>query len=95
MQGKKIMEASLKLSDRKKLPILANMGSIKSMSRESRAYLSGVEASKTALALALLVETPISKIIGNFLLGLNKPPYPIKMFYSEQEAIKWLHRFIK
>ena len=93
-EGKKIMEASFKLSNGKKLPILADMRRIKSMPRESRIYLSGEEATKTASALAVLIETSISKIIGNFILGLNKPTYPVKMFNSKQKAIEWLKEFL-
>jgi hypothetical protein len=93
--GKKIMEISMRLSNGKKIPVLADMGSIKSMSRESRVYLSGEEAKKTATALALVTKTPIGKIIGNFLLGLNRPSYPIKMFTSPLEAKQWLKDFIE
>ena len=71
------------------------MGKIKSMPRDSRVYLSGEEAKKTAIALALVTETSLSKIIGNFLLGLNKPSYPIKMFTSQEKAKQWLKGFIQ
>ena len=94
-EGKKIMEISMRLSNAKRIPVLADMGRIKSMPRESRAYLSGEEAKKTAIALALVTETPISKIVGNFLLGLNKPSYPIKMFTTLQDAQQWLNGFIE
>ena len=93
--GKKIMEISMLLSNGKKIPVLADMKNIKTMSRDSRAYLSGEDAKKTALALALVTKTPLSKIIGNFPLGLNKPSYPIKMFNSDMEAKEWLESFIK
>ena len=35
----------------------------------------------------------ISRIIGNFYLGLNKPPVPAKLFENEANAIPWLKQF--
>lgn len=41
-------------------------------------------------ALALLVTSPISRLIGNFFMRLVNSPYPTRLFTSEQEALIWL-----
>jgi hypothetical protein len=92
--AREIMDVSLRLANGKKVPVLGDMRNVKSIPKESRDYLSGKEATKTASSLALLIESPISKIIGNFLMGLNKPSYPVKLFTAKNEAIQWLKGFI-
>ncbi|MDH5682649.1 MAG: hypothetical protein OEZ36_13750 [Spirochaetota bacterium] len=34
--------------------------------------------------------SPISRVIGNFFLGLNRPLFPVKLFTEKNEASKWL-----
>ncbi len=78
------------MSDHKKVPILVNLNNVKYVSRESRMYYAGEEAEKIFKAVALLVGTQISRLIGSFFIGLNKPVMPVKLFTSEKEALKWL-----
>jgi hypothetical protein len=41
-------------------------------------------------ATALFVDAPVSQLLANFFLRVNKPTIPTKMFTSETEALKWL-----
>jgi hypothetical protein len=43
---------------------------------------------------ALLVGSPMSRAIGNFFIGLNKPLIPTRLFVSEPEALAWLRGFL-
>jgi len=92
---KEIVEETLKLCKGKNVPILGDIGKVKYINRESREYFSGEEAMKAASSLALLTHTPVSSVIGNFFLGINSPPYPVKLFTSEDKALKWLEQFTK
>jgi hypothetical protein len=89
------VEAAVKISGGKKMSVLVDMRPLRSMTREARQHMAGEATAKIAKAQALLVDTGLSKIIGNFLLGLNKPPYPTKMFTSDTEAVEWLRGFDK
>jgi len=44
-------------------------------------------------ALAMLAWTRIARITCEFLLATSKPPYPAKVFTSEQEAVLWLNQY--
>jgi hypothetical protein len=85
----------LKISKGKKLPLLVDSRNIKSMEREARVYYAGEEGRKSVSACALLIGSPVSRVIGNFFMGLNKPLVPTRLFTSETEAIEWLRRFIE
>jgi hypothetical protein len=84
-----------KLSKGKKVPVFTDMRGLKSMTREARLFLSGEDAAQVTSAAALLIGSPLSKVIGNFFMGINKPPYPTKLFTSEEKALQWLKGFIE
>jgi hypothetical protein len=74
----------------RKRPVLVDMRPMSSMSREARRHLIGEEAQRIFCAVALLVDSPLSRVLGNFFLGLNRPPYPARLFTSERLAVEWL-----
>ena len=78
----------------KQRPMLVDMRTLKAQSREVRAYYTGPESQKIICAAAVLVDSPISSIIGNFFLGFNKMDLPTKLFRSEDEALTWLKGFL-
>ena len=71
-------------------PLLIDANSIVSMDRDARKRFS---KETTVSAVALLVGTPLSKIIGNFFIGLNKTSIPFKLFTSKTDALEWLKAF--
>jgi hypothetical protein len=77
-----------------KRPILVDIRNIKSVSKESRSIYSSEETGKCLSAAALLIGNPVSRIMGNFYLGLNKTIMPVRMFTSVEEATDWLKTFL-
>jgi hypothetical protein len=75
-------------------PLLVDIRDVKSASREARQYFAGGRDIETTTAVALLVRSPVSRVIGNFFLGLNKPQFPIRTFDSEADALAWLKGFL-
>ena len=61
-------------------PILVDIRNVKSVTREARSHLAGEEGTKVTRAVALLIGSPLSKIMGNFFLGLNKTSFPSRLF---------------
>lgn len=88
------MAAYLKVSKGSKLPLLVDTKEMKSMTRESRLYYASEETAKTGRAVAIIVGTPVSKVLGNFYIGLSNPHLPSRLFTSEQDALAWLKGFL-
>ncbi len=61
-----------------------------SATREAREYYAGPENAKHVLAVALLVRSSISRLMGNFFLGINKTTFPLKLFAEPEPALVWL-----
>ena len=64
-----------------------------SATRECREYYAGAQAQEVNLAVAMLVRSNISRILGNFFLGLNKTRFPFRIFSDVDDALAWLRSF--
>ena len=45
-------------------------------------------------AVALIVGTPLSRMMGNFFLTVSKPMAPTRLFDDEASALAWLQEFV-
>jgi hypothetical protein len=75
--------------------LLVNLGKATSMTREARAYMSERNSpANTNMAVALVTGSPVSRILGNFFIGFNRPQRPVRLFGSEGDAAQWLREII-
>lgn len=72
------------------LPFLMDIRKARGITREARSMFASAEAATLFAATALLVGSPLSRALGNFFLGLNKPQMPTRLFTDEAEALAWL-----
>lgn len=84
------IEALKSLCGQERLPVLVDLRGIVSQAARTRAIYAGEESAKFTQVCALLINSPVSRIIGSFFLAFNKPLYPTKLFTSEAEAVGWL-----
>lgn len=48
-----------------------------------------------AQAMAIITNSPVSRMIANLFFGLKPPPYPVKMFSNEKDAVEWIRQYNK
>lgn len=78
----------------KKYPLIIDARGVKSISKEARDHFSLRGRESVVNAFAIIISSPLSRIIGNFFMGLNKPTVPMRLFENEKDAIKWLKPFL-
>jgi len=78
----------------KKFPLLIDARNIKYMEREARKHFSTNGRETKINSFAIMVKSPLSRMIGNFFMGLNKPAIPARLFDDENEAVKWLKQHL-
>lgn len=78
----------------RKFPLLIDSRQVKSISREARQHFSTNGRETYTNAFAILVKSPLSRVIGNFFMGINKPPLPSRLFDNEEDAVEWLKQFV-
>jgi len=71
-------------------PLLCDLTNVVRMNQACRNHFAGPEHAVIFTKCALIVTSPISRIIGNFFLGANKPIKPTRLFNNREEALKWL-----
>lgn len=81
------------LAGDKSVLVLVDVRPARSITREARMSFSDPEKRANTIAQAMIVDSGISKVMGNLFIGLNKPDFPVRLFTSEDEAIDWLRGF--
>ena len=76
-------------------PIFIDATSVTKVTKEARVFLSSDYGTKQVTAAALFIESPIAKMIGNFLINVNKPNVPTKLFTNKEDALNWLKSYPK
>jgi hypothetical protein len=77
-----------------KPPILVDIRDILSITKEARDHFSMKNREPGVIAIALLIKSPVSRVIGNFYLGISRPRVPTRLFTSEAQAVNWLKTYI-
>ena len=86
-------ELRVQLAFGKTRPLLVDMSKVKSITREAREFYSKDESFVSAMA--LIIKSPVSKVIGNLFLSIDQPIYPVRLFTSKNEAIDWLRNLVE
>lgn len=73
-----------------KFPLIVDIRDLKSISHEARKVFSMQNRESNVTSFALIIKSPVSKIIGNFFISINKPAVKTKLTNSEREAKEWL-----
>ncbi len=81
--------------NKEKTRVLVDMTELTEMSKEVRDYFANERTASVQRATALLIVSPVNRIIGNFFMGMNKPISPTRLFTDQQQAMQWLQTFSK
>lgn len=81
---------ALELSRGARVRMLVDLRGVKFQSKEARDYFAGPEGGRVTAAVALLLGSPVSRMIGNFLLKRQTQAVPTRLFTDEGQAIAWL-----
>lgn len=88
------MQLTNQLVNGRPYAMLVDIREIRSQDRDAREHYVQPTTSPSLRAVAVLIGSPMSKMIGNFLIGFSKPQIPTRLFSSETEAIAWLKEFL-
>ncbi len=75
-------------------PLLVDMSKIRSMSKDAREeYVKKIDE-PFVTAVALVTNSNISRMVGNFFIGLNQAYVPVKLFTNAEKAREWLLQYL-
>jgi hypothetical protein len=86
------LEAMAQLTGGRRSPLLVDMRDTGPLDRPTRAELT--RRSDLQSAVGLIVGTPLTRMMANFFLSVNKPQFPTRLFDTEASAVAWLQEFV-
>lgn len=93
--AKEVVRDRLAFTNNRNLCVLIHNAGVVSMDREARAFFSSPDGTKGVKAAAIIMDSVYTSILGNFMIEINRPPMPSRLFRSEEKAIAWLKKFDK
>lgn len=78
----------------KSFPNLIIAGKFSTLDINVRDYMATEEANRFTLADAFVINSLPQKFLANLYMMFNKPPRPTLAFTKEEEAVKWLYKFL-
>lgn len=84
-----VLDLGLQLVDSPK-PALVLIQDVARVHREARALFASEAYLRLSSQTALVVGSPVSRVIGSFFIGLNRLKYPCKIFDDPEPAVAWL-----
>jgi len=94
LQGQKeTMELIRRITDNKKVCMVADTTHATTMDKETRLFVAK-EMPSMFKAVAVVSTSALGQFFGNLFLGLKNNPVPMRLFTSEADAIEWLKRYL-
>lgn len=87
--AKENVEAIYQLTGKRSLVLVDSRG-VRWQSREAREHFVSADASRATAAVALLIGSPVSRVLGNFFLRFEKHRFPTALFSDQEAAVRWL-----
>lgn len=91
--SKKITNSRVQLQKGKEYPIISDIRDLKKVAKPARDFMASEEGCQGVKAAAVLINSPLGSMIGNFFIFISRPLRPTKIFADELEAKAWLSNF--
>lgn len=92
--AKQLVKDRIEFMNGQAYPSFFDIQKVESSTKEARDYMAN-EGNELIVASAILVSSPVLRMMANFFIKVNKPKNPTQMFTSEEQALKWLKQFLK
>lgn len=93
--AQKVTTHRLEIQKGKSYPLLSNIKAIKNSTKQARDFMASKEGCEGVIAAAVLIDSPLGSMIGNFFISISRPLVTTKIFTDEMDAKKWLTQFVR
>jgi hypothetical protein len=85
-------EVMAQLTGGRRSPLLVDTRDLGPMDRPARSEFA--LRGDLVSAVALVIDTPLSRMMGNFFLAVSKPVAPTRLFDDDASALAWLQELV-
>ena len=86
-EAKEVTDA-IRTLGRGPVPLLVDMRGMSRLERSAREHFVRDQCGVTAIA--LLADSPLTRMMANFFVGIRRTPVPVRMFTDKSTALAWL-----
>ncbi|WP_299754274.1 hypothetical protein [uncultured Pontibacter sp.] len=90
--AKQIVSERIQFQEGVSYPCLFDIQRVEHSTKQARDYMAN-EGNDLVLASAIMVSSPMLRMMANFFIMVNKPQNPSRMFTDEQSALEWLVKY--
>ncbi len=90
--AKALVKQRIEVSNYTNFRMYVDIRNVISIDEPTRKYLAGEEGTQFAIAAAIHLDNPISKLLGNLFIKVDQPIKPAKIFTSKAKALSWLKK---
>ena len=87
-------EIGMKMVNGKPTPVLADTRNFSEHGDDVKSFYASKELAKHISAMAILIDSLPTRLVGNFFIKINEPHVPTKLFTHQEEAIKWINKIV-
>lgn len=88
--AKEAVDVTWRVAGEQRRAVLVDSRGVRSQTRSAREYFKGEESARRFTKVALLVDSPLSRVLANFFLSLGDHRLQTKLFTDEAAARAWL-----
>lgn len=92
--AKENVAAAVLLAAGHRRPTMVDMTYVKSVTRDARQAYASEELARGCSAIALVVGSPLARVVGNFIVSVIRRDVPTRLFSSPADANAWLRQFV-
>ncbi len=86
------VEAVTRLTGGRRSPLVVDVHDAGQMDRAGRVEVA--RRDDVVSAVAVIVGTPLSRMMGNLFIHVSRPRMPLRLFEDEASALAWLQEFL-
>ncbi len=91
--AKKAVDYRLNVVKDKRYLLVSDIRIVKNSTKQARDFLASEAGCEGVIAAAVIIDSSVGSMIGNFFISISKPLVPTKIFTNENDAKKWLAQY--
>jgi hypothetical protein len=91
--AKKAVDYRLNVMEDKRYLLVSDIRIVKNSTKQARDFLASKAGCEGVIAAAVIIDSSVGSMIGNFFISISKPLVPTKIFTNELDAKKWLSSY--
>lgn len=93
--AREAVAATWRVAGERRGPVVVDSRGVRMQSRAARQYFMSEEVARKVSAVAIVVGSPVSRVIGSFFLRMGKHHVPTQLFTELDDARAWAKGFIE